>query len=103
MVSTINGQCLTVAASSDAWDDNNETGLTYLSKRESDRPNRPGPVIVKCWQIETSPASHGMRVDRSSSVDMSVKILYSTIGRGMGLKLADDNVGDLEATTGLVT
>jgi hypothetical protein len=67
------------------------------------RPSRPGPAIVKCWHIAKNPASHGMRVDRSSIVEMSVKHLYSTIGRGLGCALADGGEGDLEPITLLVT
>jgi hypothetical protein len=67
------------------------------------RPSWPGPAIVKCWHIEKNPASHGMRVDRSSSVEMSVKHLYSTIGRSLGRALADGSDVDLEPITLLVT
>ena len=58
---------------------------------------------MKCWHIEKAPASHGMRVDRSSNVEMSVKTLYSTIGLSAGLVVAEDSEGVVEATTGLVT
>lgn len=75
---------------------------TYLSKTESVQPKWPGPAIVKCWHIERNPASHGMRVDRSSSVEMSVKHLYSTIGRSAELPPAVVDEGDLEAITALV-
>jgi hypothetical protein len=76
---------------------------TYLSSSELVRPNWPGPEVVKYWHIEKAPASHGMRVDRSSTVDMSVKTLYSTIGLSAGLVVAEDSEGELEAITELVT
>jgi hypothetical protein len=44
-----------------------------------------------------------MRVDRSSIVEMSVKHLYSTIGRGLGRALVDGSDVDLEPITLLVT
>jgi hypothetical protein len=67
------------------------------------RPSRPGPAIVKCWHIEKNPTSHGMRVDRSSIVEMRVKHLYSTIGRGHGRAPADGSDVDLGPMTLLVT
>jgi hypothetical protein len=67
------------------------------------RPSRPGPAIVKCWHIEKNPTSHGMRVDRSSIVEMRVKHLYSTIGRRYGRAPGDGSDVDLGPMTLLVT
>ena len=99
----MNGQYLTMLAYPDASDDHNETGHTYLSSSEFVRPNRPGPEVREYWHIAKAPASHGMRVDRSSNVDMSVKILYSTTGLIAGLVAVEDSEGELEAIACLVT
>jgi hypothetical protein len=69
---------------------------TYFSSRLSAALTRPVPVRIPYLDKDSKPVSQGMRVDKSSKVEMRENRRYSRIGRCGGAGEVDHDFDGVE-------